>query len=152
MTRNCGDSGVGSPVFNITATGLCERLDVVEADEDAPGELFKFLSFSDTLRGTMSDMLGSEVLKNVLSQLLSVLPRGDCSGCNLVVGAVQLETNQLIAAQLIDRALTLSLWYIAYHSNDNRNKTSSSPLPLPAALSLCLLSGSGHQLTFFLGP
>lgn len=99
VTRNCGDSGVGSPVFFITATGLRECLDVVEVDADVLRELFESLSpFSEALRGTISDILGLKVLENLLSQLLNGLPEGDCSGCDLVVGAVQVETNQLTAA------------------------------------------------------
>lgn len=64
MTRNCGDSGVGGPVFNVTVTGLFERRDFVEVDADALRQLFELLSlFSETLQGTVSDILGSGLLK-----------------------------------------------------------------------------------------
>lgn len=65
VTRNCGDSGVGGPVSNVTVTGLCERRDLVEVDADALRELFELLSlFPKTLQRTMSDILGSGLLKD----------------------------------------------------------------------------------------
>lgn len=105
VTRNCGDSGVGGPDFDITVTGLCERRrDLVEVDADALREMFELLSLHpETLKATLSDILESRLLKSILSQLSPVVLRSDGGGCGLVLGAVPLETSHFTAASQLDR-------------------------------------------------